>query len=195
MMKPKQSGFTMIEVLTSLFVLAVGIVGAAAMQLTALRTAQQSAFQTAAVQLATEAADKMRTSIRFGMKTGFVNPFLDLVFASATDAVPAPEISCFASDCSNDDLARFELYEWKNRVKNVLPGGRVRICRDTAPWNNVAASLTWACTLSPDGAAGTPVVIKIGWDGKEPNRYGSVKSQSEKNSPPAVAITLASHKE
>ncbi|MFD2273251.1 type IV pilus modification protein PilV [Undibacterium arcticum] len=54
----QQGGFTLIEVLISVFVLALGVIGAAGMQLVAMRTGQQSGAQSLAVQLATEMADK-----------------------------------------------------------------------------------------------------------------------------------------
>ena len=53
-MASTEHGFSLIEVLISVFVLAVGVIGAAGMQLTALRTTQQSVFQTKALHLATE---------------------------------------------------------------------------------------------------------------------------------------------
>lgn len=184
----------MIEVLTSVFVLAIGVVGAAGMQLTALRTAQQSAFQTVAVQLASELADKLRTNVHQEMRTGNASPLLDFGYASATDTVPVPDILCFAADCSSEDLAKFELYEWKTRIKAVLPGGRARICHDAMPWDHAAAAFTWNCTASLAGTAGTPLVIKIGWEGKGTNPGGSAKRDIEKNFPPSIAITVASYK-
>jgi type IV pilus assembly protein PilV len=35
----------------------------------------------------------------------------------------------------------------------------VRVCRDFAPWDGAAGSLSWRC----EGGAGAPVVIKLGW--------------------------------
>src|SRR5690606_15894095 len=55
-----ENGFSLIEVLVAVFVLAVGVIGAAGMQLAALRTTQQSSFQTRALHLAAEMADYMR---------------------------------------------------------------------------------------------------------------------------------------
>jgi len=60
MIEPEHNGFSLIEVLIAVFVLALGVIGVAGMQLTAMRTSQQSAFQTTAVELPAEMADKMR---------------------------------------------------------------------------------------------------------------------------------------
>ena len=49
-----RGGFALGEVLIAILVLGLGVIRAAALQLTAMRTTQQSAFQTAALQLAVE---------------------------------------------------------------------------------------------------------------------------------------------
>ena len=55
-------GFTLIEVLVAVFVLAVGVMGAVAAQTVALRTRQESALMSHGVQLATSFADRMRAN-------------------------------------------------------------------------------------------------------------------------------------
>ena len=55
-------GFSLIEVLIAIFVVALGVIGAAGLQLTSIRTSQQSSFKSVAVQLANELADKMRSN-------------------------------------------------------------------------------------------------------------------------------------
>lgn len=192
MIKRKQGGFTLVEVLTSMFVLALGVIGSAGMQLTALRTAQQSAFQTAALQLASEMADKMRAN---GHQSGLdeLNPFLDIDYASATDAAPAPGTLCYAAGCSAEELAKFDIDEWKTRVKAALPGGRVRICRDSNPWDSAAGAFTWGCTPAATGANTAALVIKIGWQGKGSNPDGSAVKDAGKDFPPGIAVTVASY--
>ena len=49
-------GFTLIEVLVAMLVLSLGLISGSAMQLTALRTRQQSALLSNAVQLASTVA-------------------------------------------------------------------------------------------------------------------------------------------
>ena len=50
----------MIEVMIAILVLALGVVGAASMQLIALQVARQSSFQTTALYLALQMADSIR---------------------------------------------------------------------------------------------------------------------------------------
>jgi len=192
MMKhPKQSGFTLAEVLVSVLVLALGIIGTAGMQLTALRTSQQTAFQTAAIQLASEIADKMRAnSGRFNLADD-VNPFLDLDYASSSDPLPPLGKTCHASSCSAEELANFEIHEWKSRIKTALPGGRIRICRDAQPWDAGAGMFRWNCTVSATSKNVSSLVIKIGWHGKGRNPDGSIAEDPSAPAPPNMAVTVA----
>ncbi|MES2933828.1 MAG: type IV pilus modification protein PilV, partial [Pseudomonadota bacterium] len=117
----KQTGFTLIEVLVSVFVLALGVIGAAGMQLTAMSTSQQSGSQTLALQLATELAENMR------MNAGqMVQPPATNLYLSATGvgpshspgaAIPAPAVLCNGpgNSCTSAQLALFDIYEWKRR--------------------------------------------------------------------------------
>ena len=164
MYKTRQNGFTLIEVLISVFVLALGVIGAAGMQLNAMRTGQQSGFQTIAVQLATEMADKMRANAKQLNQADSANPYL-LSYNSATDAAPSvPGKICYGSTvtCSDAELASFDIYEWEKRLKEALPGGRVVICRDATPWNSTDAALSWTCAFTLATTNNAPFVIKVG---------------------------------
>jgi len=133
----RQSGFTLIEVLISVLVLALGVIGAAGMQLTALRTTQQSAFQTIALDLASEMAEKMRANTGQMKQLDDLNTFMNVNYKSGTDGNPsAPDKMCFeeAVNCNAKELAEFDVYEWETRIKAALPSGRVVICRDANPW-------------------------------------------------------------
>lgn len=179
-------GFSLIEVLVSMLVLAIGVIGAAGLQLGAMRTTQQSAFQSIALQLASEMADKMRANDSQMKQSSSL--FLAVDYKSASDGEPsAPGKSCYAASCGGTELAAFDIYEWEKRVKDALPGGRVLICRDTSPWDAGRSSLTWDCNGNSD--TGASYVIKVGWQGKNPD--GSLVKDAANTFPPSVALTVA----
>lgn len=155
----------MIEVLVAMFVLSLGVIGAVGMQLTALRTAQQSAFQTAALQLATEMAERIRANPELARPDGQPGALFPFHYQSAQDGEPpAPEKSCHVEQCSSLELAGFDLYEWKKRIRAALPGGRAAICRDASAPDAATATLDWKCS---DGKAFPgALVIKLGWHDK-----------------------------
>ncbi|MCX7218763.1 type IV pilus modification protein PilV [Undibacterium sp.] len=182
-------GFSLIEVLIAVFVLALGIIGAAGLQLTAIRTSQQSSFQSISVQLANELADKMRSNDALMKLADGANPFLKIDYKSATDPTPTVAKLCYTStaNCTASDIANADIYEWLIRVKDSLPGGRVLVCRDSAPYVSANRALTWACTA--DTASG--LTVKIGWRSKNPD--GTFNDDASGVAPPSVAITVESY--
>lgn len=154
------AGFSLIEVLVSLFILSLGVIGAASMQLTALRTSQQSGFQHVALQLATDIADQLRLSVANNLGDPS-NPLLTLDFKNNGKAV-TPVAPCYgaASNCDELALAAFGVYEVQSRVALLLPQGRVKVCRDGQPWDDDANSYRWSCS---GGASKAPLVVKLGW--------------------------------
>jgi type IV pilus assembly protein PilV len=182
-------GFTLIEVLVSIFVLSLGVIGVAGMQLSALRASQQSAFQTVALQLAAEMADGMRANVGQMILADAANPFLQIDYR-AGPAQASPGARCDATDCTPAELAAFDIHNFLSGVREALPGGRARVCRDAVPWDDAAKALAWACR----GGDGAPIVIKLGWQAKNP--YGSVTGPAgaiDGEAPPAVALTVLTY--
>lgn len=181
------AGFSMIEVLVAVLVLALGAAGGSAMQLSALRTRHQSALLSDALQLASGMADRMRANATQMQLADADNPYLNLRYDARLDAAPAaPAQWCFAAQpCSGAQLAAADIYELKWQVRQTLPGGRLVICRDRRRWDAARKGLSWDC----DGAGGAPVVIKLGWRGKHPDGRPLHADASEDT--PAVAVVLA----
>jgi type IV pilus assembly protein PilV len=152
-----QRGFTLVEVLAAIFILALAASGVAVMQLHALRTAQHSAYQSAALQLAIELAELLRAEAQ---------PVLyQFDYNAAT-----PSVACTQTGC---DLAA-----WKQRVADALPRARVVVCTDSTPVLN--DTLRWACS-----GAGGPLLIKIGWASREPGPGpGSGSTPTAQSEPP-----------
>lgn len=186
-MKQRADGFSLFEVLVAVLVLAVGVIGTAGMQLTALRTNQQSSFQTTAVQLAAEMADRMRAN-ESQMKLGAaLNPYLNVDYSAATHGDPSPPGKrCYADHCNGVELALFDIYEWQKRVYSDLPSGRVMVCQDAEPWNGAMQAFTWSCK---SGAVDKgSIVIKVGWQEKAPD--GTLVRTAGKEFAPSVALTV-----
>lgn len=136
-------GFTLIEVLVAVMILALGAAGVAAMQLHALRTARHSGLQSTALQLAVDLAELLRLH---GSATGEFAPFDDDAAGNATSPSPS---ACTGPGC--------ELAAWKQRLHHHLPRARAVLCRDSVPTDGTAPH--WPC----NGAQHSPLVIKVGW--------------------------------
>lgn len=184
MRKSRKAGFSLVEVMVSILVLAVGVIGAAGMQLTARRTSQQAIFHTHGLLLAAEMADAVRVSER---RMAESVPYLGLDYRSEDGEPVLPYRLCYANECDAEEFAAFQIYEWKQRISTSLPAGRVLICRDSVPWSSTGKALSWDCDT---GAAGNaPVVVKLGWRAK--NTDGSPARTDGDEFPPIVAFVVS----
>jgi type IV pilus assembly protein PilV len=178
-------GFTLIEVLVAIVVLAVAIVGAAGAQLAALRTRQASALLSNGVQLAGAMAERMRANAEQMRAPDSANPYLQLRYDAALDGPPGAVPPCYAgAACASVQLAAFDIAELKQALHAQFPGGRVAVCRDAVLWNPARAALDWQCR----GASG-PIVIKLGWHARLPD--GSKAQDDAGQYPPQLAIVVA----
>ena len=184
-------GFTLFEVLVAVFVLALCMVGWAASQGSAMRTRQQSGLMSRGVQLASTLADSMRANLALARGGDADNPYLKLSYDAARDGVP-PSVGnpCYAgAACSEQQLAEFEIHEIKQALHSGFPGGRVVVCRDTDVWDAGRGALGWDC----DGAPTAPIVIKLGWRGKQTN--GAEALDRSGAFAPSLAIVLPGESE
>jgi type IV pilus assembly protein PilV len=173
-------GFTLIEVLVAVLLLAVGILGASAVQMAVLRTRHASALMSGGVQLAGTLADRMRAN-SLAMQAGdAANPYLQARYDAASDGAPAPAaIMCFgAASCNSAQAAAFDLYETKQTLYADFPHGRLAVCRDATVVSG-AGALDWACAP----AANAPVVIKVGWRDR--------RDEADAPFGPSVALVVA----
>lgn len=157
----RAGGFTLIEVLVALLVLALGALGAGATMLNARRAGQQSMLASHAVHLASRASESMRANAPAMAAPDAYNPYLQLDYDALADGPPAPASApdCSAASCDSAALAAADLAAWRGELFEHYRQGRMKICRDSAWWDPLAAALRWEC----DGAASAPVVVKIGW--------------------------------
>ena len=167
-MRSTEHGFSLIEVLISVFILSVGVIGALGMHLHALRTAQQSAYQTRALYLGADMADAMRANAEQMRLPDNANPYLQVDYQSSSASSHSGTLACYGSngDCNTQELAGFDIDQLLQHIDSDFPGGRVRICRDASPWNASAKRFEWDCAIASNALMIAPLVIKIGWQEK-----------------------------
>lgn len=181
----KSRGFTMLEIMVALLVLALGIICGTSMQLAALRTRHQSALLTQSLHLANSLAERMRANSVTPPLPDAANPYLTFDYDALAEPSPAPPSPlCYALDahCDRSQLALFDLYDIKQQVRTSLPAGRALVCRDAGLWQG--GRLRWRCT----GGAGAPLVVKVGWRGKRPD--GTPARDADGEFVPGVAVAV-----
>lgn len=182
----RHAGFSLTEVLVSIFLLSSGVVSVMGLQLASTRTTQQSAYQTTALLLAVDIADTVGAMMSDERRAHAVEPLFNLDYTSTPGTSSATDGSCHFSSCGTSEFAAFEINEWKAHLAANFPTARLRICRDDNPWNEAAHAYKWDCS---SGIADTPFVVKVGWKVKNPDGSYSMDGDSF---PPSVVIPVAS---
>lgn len=173
----RERGFTLLEILLALVVLALGIIGGVALQMAALRARHQATLLSQATQLATGLAEQLRAN------PTQADTYLTLNYDSLTEPAPsAPAPLCYGGSCSAAQLALSDMYEAKLLLRQNLPAGRVLVCRDAGLWSG--GTLQWACS----GGAAAPLVVKVGWRGKRPD--GTPQTDEAGEYLPGVALAV-----
>lgn len=126
----KMTGFTLIEVLVSMLILSVGLLGLAGLQVASLRNNQSAYHRSQATQLAYDLADRMRTNV-LGVATYTAIP---------PSRAKVKEPCLTTTGCSQTDMAENDLYEWNSAVSATLPSGIGTI---TAAAGELTITINW----------------------------------------------------
>ena len=143
------AGFTMMEVLVSIVIITVGLLGIAGLQALSLRSTAGAGLRTVATQLAYDMTDRMRANSE-GVGVG----------AYDINASPASVSTCYSSGCTFQQVAQQDMQTWLSRVQTLLPDGQAIICRDGSdPENATSATAAGSCDNDPKA----PYYVKIFW--------------------------------
>lgn len=152
----RQRGASLIEVLVSMTVLAVGILGIGAMQTSTLKSNQNSYMRTQAVFHANDIVERMRSNAR-GVELGAYD-----------DPTPSVTAACLtATGCTATEMAANDVAQWEASIAAGLPMGSGTVCLDATPNDGTPAAP--ACSSTGDLYA-----VKIWWDD---DRDGVVNQQ------------------
>lgn len=112
----KQRGFTLVEVLVTMIIMAVGLLGLAGLQATSLRNTESAYQRSQAATLAYDMLDRMRANT-VGVDGGSYND-IDI---QASNPVSVP--GCGSSTCDSSDMATYDEDDWRTQVAALLPSG------------------------------------------------------------------------
>lgn len=142
-MTQTQSGFTLVEVLVAVVVLAVGLLGLAGLQVTSVRFNNSAYLRSQATNLAYDIADRIRA-----------NRSVALASPGAYDsvAIQSPPPACAVVALSGT-IANQDIQAWRNALACALPSGTGVICKGTLDSAD-------NCTVIP----GSVFSISVIWD-------------------------------
>lgn len=154
-------GIAMIEVLVTVVILSVGLLGAAGMQVATVKQTNNSGLRTQALILAKDMVRRIRTNRNAVLDSD------DIVIGSylKPQNVPFPTTAlttCLSGgDCTPSQIAQADLVVWSRLLQNSLPvdddlmRSRVFICQDSNPGD---------ANDCPAGDNGSVLLIQVAWN-------------------------------
>ncbi|MCM0610989.1 type IV pilus modification protein PilV [Marinobacter sediminum] len=135
-----QNGFTLIEILVTLFILAIGLLGLAGLLFEGMRNNQGAYLRTQASILAYDMADRMRANSNMAASYGG--------FTTDGASTALPGCASLATGCTPSDQVTLDLVGWTRQIQSVgsgitmVPGGVGSIQFDAAS-NVYTVTVQW----------------------------------------------------
>jgi len=158
----RTKGFTLIEVLIALFVLAIGLLGMATLMMASMQSSQGASQRSAATVAAYDLAERMRTN-----RTQAAVAASPYAGNPAAAALPL----CFTDNtntagCSNADNVLLDRAQWAANLRNAIPDAEASIqqidnttfCivifwQEPGVTNTASVLATNPCNVAPNGRA------------------------------------------
>lgn len=144
-----QRGITMIEVVVTLLVLSVGVLGFAGLQMRALGATNDSFYRSQAIVIAQDLKERYR--VNAGQQTYYTT-------ASSWSGAITTGTCEGAATCNPGNLAKYDVGTVRNVANTMLPNGQVAMlaCPGTASMSCIFVS--WGSTNPSTGGGATDCV-------------------------------------
>lgn len=152
--RPFAAGFSLLEVLISLVIMSVGLLGIAGLMTGTLKTNDSADMRTQATAMAYNIIDRMRANTA-GVTDGDYVMAMPAAPSTAT-SLPA---SCTGAGagCTTTTLATYDLDQWEYELAHTLPQGRGSISTTLGPSAaTVTVTVLWNDSRANQALGGTP---------------------------------------
>jgi len=156
----KQYGVSLIEVLISVVVFAIGVLGLGGLQIASLKGSSNAHYRTTASVLAMDLADRMRSNLK---------AVSDGRYGEAVSCTTVSRL-CRSSACSTDELAIFDIQEVKcgSKIGTKREGGVVGLLPN--------GSMTISCVGGCDQAKAAHD-ITVSWSNQKTDHRSSLDQE------------------
>lgn len=132
--KRQQRGISLLESLVALVVLAIAVLGMLVIQLRTLAEAQTGVYRSQAVRTIEDLAERIKSN-----PAGFAQ--LSNYVADWATAAPTSAPDCVAAACADEQLAQWDLVQWRASVAQKLPNGQANTFLSTSETAGVQRQL------------------------------------------------------
>jgi type IV pilus assembly protein PilV len=168
MMMRKQKGFSMVELLISVVIMSIGVLGMAGLQIISMQQNRSALLQGEAMFIANDILDRIRA-----------NPSTGYGGAAITDA-PGVTTDCVGNTCTEAEMAAYDIAQWQCSINSVdaagdphtvcgnfgitgaMPGGFCAVASDPCAGGAIALSgdvytvtIQWVDQQQSSAASGT----------------------------------------
>lgn len=169
----KNYGMTLIEVLISLVIFAISMLGIGGMLLMSSKANNSSYSKQQAVQSISNILDRMRANSSAAINGNYNASNIN---SSGAPTIPsAPSASCLSTACSPADLAAYDVWSWLSKDVTQLPSG--------------SGSIT---TAPSGGANNTLITVTVQWDDSQSQSTLGGSSATSTANPNMVQLSIQS---
>jgi type IV pilus assembly protein PilV len=163
----KQHGVSLVEILITLVMISIAVLGSASMQVLSKRANNEALQRTIASQLASDMFERMRAN-----RSALEN-YLPGLTLGGNALGDAPTVDCAAVDtnCDTATLAEYDLWAWEE----LLDGTNEQI--DSRSVGGLLEPT--ACITGPAGGVGGTYQVAIAWRGLEEHPNPTIDSCGE----------------
>lgn len=138
-------GFTLVEVLVAIVVVAVGLLGIAKLQAVGLSGSKHGRMRAMAALQADSMAASMGGLPGFWGVASLAHYRLSngKVFDGTSSVELVPATDCSSASCTEPDMALFELRRWSDRLNTYFPGYAAAVRCDTGSPRQCTVGVTW----------------------------------------------------
>lgn len=177
------SGFTLIEVLVTIIIVSIGLLGLAGLQIGGLRANMSSEARSKATLLANDIVERMRANLP-GVEAGAYNIDSTETICAGDPPVPFCSSTTGSDDvppsCTETEMATFDVWTWgcdTSGVNNQLRNGTATIiCRDNNPGDGL------------DCSQGSQHTVTINW--REFTPFDTGTTDAGENTPQFVSLRI-----
>lgn len=157
----RQNGLGMIEVMVAALIMAIGILGYAAMQIRTLREASDAQYRMQALALAGDLVARVRAN------NG--GPGTDSIYFRDSYASVTQQGSCLAQQCNAAALATADVYAISQQLRRLLPNADISLAHNDD-------HDTW--------------LVRVAWNGRQPSADQCTAALSADNNFETFCVTL-----
>ncbi|MEK1907411.1 MAG: type IV pilus modification protein PilV [Pseudomonas sp.] len=142
----KSRGFTLVEVLVALIILAVGLLSMATLMMTSLQSSQGAYLRSQASLLTYDIVERMRANYTQATTTD--------AYVLTKGASASSNPNCKTSGCDASNQAQQDIHDWRKSLTDSIPGANAQIAR--ANLNQYTIEISWDDSGQNLGTGSTP---------------------------------------